>query len=292
MPSTHTAHTWRERIIPSQSGRAWLKDVRSRFLAVSEAFADACGVTPDDMIGKTEAEFFPLSSVERFRSDDRRAIAWGRLIVVLEGSPEDRFRTFKAPVLDGSGRVAGTVGLALAATWPRGRMALTWLALFSRPRDTNGAGPPIWLRRIRRELDVAFNAPVSVTALASKVGRDPNHVTRAFKQWYGVTPVGYAHRHRVELMARALATSALPLSQLAQEVGFADQSHMTRLFARYFGITPAAYRDAMRIDVTPRRSSHIPHRAATGTSRRSPYLLPLRDARPAGREYARCPSSE
>lgn len=273
MPSTPTEQAWRERIIPNQSAQAWLKDVRSRFLAVSEAFADACGVTPDEMIGKTEAPFFPLSRVERFRSDDRRAIAWGRLIVVLEGSRDNRFRTFKAPVLDESGRVAGTVGLALPASWPRAWMSRTWLDLFSRPRDTKGASAPIWLRRIRRDLDVAFNAPVSVTALASKVGRDPTYVTRAFRQWYGVTPVEYAHRHRVEWIARALATSALSLSQLAQEAGFTDQSHMTRLFARYFGITPAAYRYAMRSDVNCESSAGHLQRSlgsSTATKRQLP----------------------
>lgn len=248
MPRTPTAPTWRERIIPSQSGQAWLKDVRSRFLAVSEAFAEACGVTPDEMIGKTEAPFFSLSRVEEFRSGDRRAIAWGRLIVVLEGSRDDRFRTFKAPVLDETGRVAGTAGLALPATAPTTRIARAWLDFFPLQGDTSRGSPPMWLRRIRRDLDVAFNAPVSVTELASRVGRDPVYVTRVFRQSYGVTPVSYAHRHRVEWIARALATSARSLSQLAQEAGFADQSHMTRLFARYFGITPAAYRDAMRSD--------------------------------------------
>ena len=246
MPTTPTAQIWRERIIPNQTAQAWLKDVRSQFVAVSEAFANACGVTPGDMIGKTEAPFFTRSLVERFRSDDRRAIAWSRLIVVLEGSSEDRFRTFKAPVLDERGRVAGTAGLALPATWPRARTPWTWLDLFPFPRDVGRASPPTWLRRIRRDLDVTFTAPVSVTALASRVDRDAVYVTRAFRQSYGVTPVGYAHRHRVEWIARALATSTLSLSQLAQEAGFADQSHMTRLFGRYFGITPAAYRNAMR----------------------------------------------
>ena len=250
MSNPPTAQTWRERIIPDQAAQAWLKDVRSRFIAVSDAFAEACGVTPDDMLGKTEAPFFAVSTVERFRSDDRRAIAWGRLIVVVEGLPEHRFWTFKAPVFDDRGRVAGIVGLALPATWPRSRMSATWLDHFANQRDASGADAPTWLRRVRRELDLAFTAPVSVTALASMVGRDPAYVTRAFRRRYGVTPVGYAHRHRAEWIARALATSALPLSQLAQEAGCTDQSHMTRLFARYFGITPAAYRDAMRSDAS------------------------------------------
>jgi AraC-like DNA-binding protein len=246
MQNTPTAHMWRESVIPDQTEQAWLKDVRSRFLSVSDAFAEACGATPEEMIGKTEAAFFPDWRVERFRSGDRRAIAWGRLIVVLEGSRHDRFRTFKAPVLDEEGRVAGTVGLAIPGNRPRDRMSRTWLDFFSRSSGTSGTGAPIWLRHVRCELDAAFSAPVSVVALARRVDRSPTYVTRAFRQWYGATPVTYAHRRRVEWTAHALATSELTLSQIAQEAGFADQSHMTRLFTRYFGITPAAYRVAMR----------------------------------------------
>lgn len=246
MAITLTAHTWCERIIPDQCAQAWLKDVRSRFLAVSDSFAHACGVAPDDMIGKTETPFFSNVRVERFRRDDQRAIAWRRLIVVLEGSREERFRTFKAPVFDEQGRVAGTVGLALPAAWPRDGVPRTWLDLYPRQRGIYGSVAPSWLRDIRHRIDDTFNAPVSVAALASKVHRTPTYVTRAFRRHYGVTPVSYAHRQRVEWVARALATSAPSLSQLAHEAGFTDQSHMTRLFARYFGITPAAYREAMR----------------------------------------------
>lgn len=247
MPTPLTVRTWRDRVIPGQSEQAWLKDVRSRFLAVSQAFAEACGVEPEEMIGETEAAFFPRSRVECFRSGDRHAIAWGRLIVVLEGvAGAHRFRTFKAPVLDEDGRVAGTIGLAIPATQPRGTVARTWLDLFSQPRRVRRSAVPLWLRQVRRDLDAAFNAPVSVVSLAGRVGRNSCYVTRAFRLWYGVTPVGYAHRHRVEWTAHALATSQLSLSKIAQQAGFTDQSHMTRLFSRYFGITPAAYRGAMQ----------------------------------------------
>lgn len=251
MPNTPTAHAWRDCVIPGLTEQAWLKDVRSRFLAVSAAFADACGATPDDMIGKTETPFFTPRWVERFRNDDRRAIAWGRNIVVMEGTREARFRTFKAPVLDENGRVAGTVGLALPASRPRNGIPRTWLDLFPQPWGATGTPTPAWLLRIRHELEAAFSAPVSVAALAMVVDRNPNYVTSAFRRRFGVPPVEYAHRRRVEWTARVLATTKLPLSRIAQEAGFADQSHMTRLFMRYFGITPGAYRDAMHRDTTP-----------------------------------------
>ncbi|MEX2110616.1 MAG: AraC family transcriptional regulator [Gemmatimonadaceae bacterium] len=244
--SPPTADTWCDQLIPRMSEQAWLKDVRSRFLAVSEPFADACGARPADMIGMTEDPFFTRYWVEMFRDDDRRAIAWGNPIMVVEGSMADaQFRTFKAPVLDENGRPVGTVGMTLPEKAEPARWR-NWLDLYVRDQPPRPSRTPEWLRRIRSDLEVAFSTPVSVTALANGAGRHPNYVTRAFRRRYGVSPVEYAHRRRVECTARVLATSDLSLSRIAMEAGFADQSHMTRLFSRYFGITPGAYRHAMR----------------------------------------------
>lgn len=219
--------------------------MRSRFLAVSEAFAAACGASPDQMIGRTETAFFAPRHVELFRTDDRRAIAWGRPIVILEGTSDVRFRTLKAPVLDEEGGMAGTVGIALPST-PTRLVERRYLELLSPHRAPRALRTPPWLPRVRGNLENSWRAPVSVVSLACEVDRSPNHVTRAFRRRYGVSPVEYTHRRRVEWTAHALATSRLPLSVIALEAGFTDQSHMTRIFSRYFGITPGAYRDAMR----------------------------------------------
>lgn len=40
---------------------------------------------------------------------------------------------------------------------------------------------------------------------------------------------------------QAIATSEMPLAQIAGTAGFTDQSHFTRTFKRLMGITPAAY---------------------------------------------------
>lgn len=244
LPSHLSSRAWRDRLIPQLDEQAWLKDVRSRFLAVSEAFAASCGATPDQMIGRTETAFFAPCHVELFRTDDRRAIAWGRLIVILECTSDVRFRTLKAPVLDDDGGMAGTVGIALPST-PTRLVERRYLELFSLYRAPRALRTPAWLPRVRGNLESAWRAPISVASLACKVDRSPNHVTRAFRKRYGVSPVEYTHRRRVEWTAHAIATSRLPLSVIALEAGFTDQSHMTRIFSRYFGITPGAYRDAM-----------------------------------------------
>ena len=38
---------------------AWLKDRESRFIAVNEPFGQACGVTPEDLVGRTDLDIWP-----------------------------------------------------------------------------------------------------------------------------------------------------------------------------------------------------------------------------------------
>jgi AraC family transcriptional regulator len=45
----------------------------------------------------------------------------------------------------------------------------------------------------------------------------------------------------VEFAGRQLATSALPLVEVALAAGFSDQSHFTKIFKRQMGMTPAEY---------------------------------------------------
>jgi PAS domain S-box-containing protein len=94
----------------------WLKDTESRFLAVNQAFAEACGVAAGDLVGKTDLDVWPKALAEAYRADDKLVLACGaRKVVEEEVVDYDQrkwFETYKAPVLDSAGQVLGTVGLA------------------------------------------------------------------------------------------------------------------------------------------------------------------------------------
>ncbi len=95
----------------------WLKDSESRFLAVNQPFALACGRTsPSELAGKTDLDVWPLELAEAYRADDRAVLASGRQKTVEEqivdaSGARNWFETYKSPVqLDG--RMLGTVGFA------------------------------------------------------------------------------------------------------------------------------------------------------------------------------------
>ena len=94
----------------------WLKDRDSRFLAVNRPFAAACHqASPEDLVGKTDLDIWPLELAERYRADDQEVLRSRQAKSVEEplqdGDARAWIETYKSPVeLDG--RILGTVGFA------------------------------------------------------------------------------------------------------------------------------------------------------------------------------------
>lgn len=95
----------------------WLKDTESRLLAVNQPYADAAGIgSPDELVGKTDLDFWPRDLAERYRADDRAVMSSRRKVLVEEPIETAGRRawheTYKAPVEDERGVLLGTVGFA------------------------------------------------------------------------------------------------------------------------------------------------------------------------------------
>ncbi len=96
---------------------AWLKDRESRLLAVNEPCARVCGLTPAEMVGKTDLDIFPLGLALRYRRDDEEVMRTGQWKRVEEplADKENKIswiETIKTPFYNDKGEVIGTVGIA------------------------------------------------------------------------------------------------------------------------------------------------------------------------------------
>jgi two-component system cell cycle sensor histidine kinase/response regulator CckA len=95
----------------------FLKDRDFRFSAVNEPLARMFGVSVEEMIGKTDFDFFPPEQAQRHLDDDRAAMARGERIVRehwvrgASGVPM-WIETTTSPYRDASGELAGIVGIA------------------------------------------------------------------------------------------------------------------------------------------------------------------------------------
>jgi len=94
----------------------WLKDNKSRFLAVNQQFAECYGFpSPESLVGKTDFDITPKALAKLFRAEDRAVIASGqpRTVenrIIDDGQPS-WVETYKSPV-NIDGKLVGTVGFS------------------------------------------------------------------------------------------------------------------------------------------------------------------------------------
>jgi PAS domain S-box-containing protein len=96
---------------------AWLKDKEGKFLAVNGPFARACGISREELLGKTDFDFWPQELAQRYKDDDEQVMKTGKrksieeTLVHTEGR-DVWIETVKSPIYDANGEVMGTTGIA------------------------------------------------------------------------------------------------------------------------------------------------------------------------------------
>jgi AraC family transcriptional regulator len=101
---------------------------------------------------------------------------------------------------------------------------------------------PNQLRRVIDCIHDHAGKSLTLETLAQEAGFSAYHFARLFRQTTGETPHHFVLRQRIERARQLIAETNLPLAQIAQESGFANQSHFTRVFKQFLDMTPHAYR--------------------------------------------------
>lgn len=102
---------------------------------------------------------------------------------------------------------------------------------------------------IRRALDYIsahYTERLSIPDIAEHLHLSSNYFTKLFKQETGVTPVQYIASLRYEKSAHLLRHTDMPVSEIAQAVGFSDTLYFSRFFHGFAGSSPTAFRKADR----------------------------------------------
>jgi len=110
------------------------------------------------------------------------------------------------------------------------------------PPAVNGGLTSWQIRRIKAHVEDNLGGNVSVTELADTVHLGPSHFRRAFKKSLGVSPHAFVVERRVRRAQQLMLGTDQPLSEIALQVGFADQAHLTTRFHRLVGKTPGVWR--------------------------------------------------
>jgi PAS domain S-box-containing protein len=100
----------------------YFKDLQNRFVLVNKAHAEALNLTPEQVIGKSDLDFFPKELAEKYFADDNYVIKMGSPIVgKIEKAPRPDggityVSTTKVPHYDKDGKIIGTMGVTRNVT--------------------------------------------------------------------------------------------------------------------------------------------------------------------------------
>lgn len=95
--------------------KIFLKDNNSVYISCNQQYAEDLGISPQEIGGRTDHDFFPKELADKYRTDDQRIIASGNVEEVDEEYIQDGQRRFvhtvKTPVTDETRNVAGVLGI-------------------------------------------------------------------------------------------------------------------------------------------------------------------------------------
>jgi AraC-like DNA-binding protein len=125
-------------------------------------------------------------------------------------------------------------------------VARTYCGMVMVQRVQRGGLAPWQERRAKELLMARLNGEVTLEVLAQECGLSRSHFARAFKTTTGLPPHRWLLDRRIERARELLLNSPLPIADVADLCGFADQSHFTRVFTNALGVSPGEWRRLRR----------------------------------------------
>lgn len=216
----------------------YIKDAESRFVRANRVVCDVVGVSdPDDLVGKTDFDFFPPAIAAQYVAEDERVIAAGQalanqvwMVPGQNGVPR-LYLCNKIPLFDEHDEVVGIAGVKRPYEYSAD--------------DSAGYGR---LTRAIAYVTENYHREIEVGDIAEHVSLSISQLQREFSANFSISPVKYLREVRIGVARHLLESSDQTLAQIATDCGFYDQSHLTRHFKASTGLTPMKYRNRFRND--------------------------------------------
>jgi two-component system, response regulator YesN len=91
-------------------------------------------------------------------------------------------------------------------------------------------------------IDQHLKDEINQKDVAAYVHLNPSYLSVLFKEQVNVTFSEYVTRRRIQRAKELLISTTLPISEIAEEVGYKTAKYFIKMFKEMEGITPSAYR--------------------------------------------------
>lgn len=213
-----------------------VKALDGTYVAANQAFADRAGVAgAGQVVGRSAHDLFPAELADRYAAQDEVVMQTGRplsneleMITRPDGS-YGWFLTSKSRWTDDAGSPAGMVSVSVDLQTP-----------------ADAAARHAQLARAVEHARVHFAEPLAVSSLADTAGMSASQLERTSRRLLGLTPKQLIMRFRLEAALGLMATTDLPIAEIATRCGYYDQSAFSRHFRTTVGTSPASYRTSTK----------------------------------------------
>ncbi|MBQ9666221.1 MAG: helix-turn-helix transcriptional regulator [Bacteroidaceae bacterium] len=128
------------------------------------------------------------------------------------------------------------------------KMALRGATLLLFSRFMERAKEKVWtkderLTKVVRHIHNNIYDDIDVDELADVACVTKPYLIRLFRRDFGVSPLQYINRKKVEKAQLLLLTDDMAVKEVAYTLGFSDHSYFIRLFKKVTGRTPMEYRE-------------------------------------------------
>lgn len=104
-----------------------------------------------------------------------------------------------------------------------------------------------FISAVRDEITADPSRGWTVRRLAKQAGLGPDHFTRLFRRFTGVSPRKHISRSRMEFAKNLLLSSNHSISEIADKTGFTDVYAFSGQFKKTVGVSPLRYRRGQRL---------------------------------------------
>ncbi|WP_241675086.1 helix-turn-helix transcriptional regulator [Paenibacillus luteus] len=109
-------------------------------------------------------------------------------------------------------------------------------------RDKHLSETGSWLRKAKDYLEIHYADGITIESVADYVGIDRTHFSKQFSKTYGLSPMKYVQKLRMNEAILLLKQTDYKLAEIAQSVGYPDLFSFSKAFKKQIGISPALYR--------------------------------------------------
>ena len=95
---------------------------------------------------------------------------------------------------------------------------------------------------IKHYLDMNYPDKIKMKDVAKEFGIHPNYLTKIFHDKFDISPKNYLKDLKLKKAQSLLKTTDLPISIIADSLGFDDQLAFSRIFKKEFSLSPSEYR--------------------------------------------------